>query len=692
MAAPSSNNLQQLLQSVVQSVRSTYSVFWQLCPRQQVLVWGGGYYNGVIKTRKTVQAVEVSTEEASLQRSQQLRELYEALATSGKGGQPVPRPSASLSPEDLTESEWFYLLCVSFSFPPGVGLPGEAFTQGKHVWLARANEADRNTFTRALLAKSAHIQTVLCIPIMDNGVLELGTTKKVQEDLGLVQHAKSFFTDYIDKQPKPALSEHSTSNPVTNVDQSFFYSQPFQPTSVNPQGSDQEEDDEDDEDDADEEDTDDGSDDEQEAGTDSDKETGRYNARVSTPDIHSSLATAGAAIPGTEQSELMQIEMSDGIRLCPSDDCSNDLDSELQMLGMGCNDSMQSDQHQEDTYQDWHLLHEDLYNQFPHTGTLMDQSHKDAHYSETVSSILYHNSNQWADSLPVSYLDHSWQTAFSKWNNEDQVLQVSSVRKSQWMLKYNLFTVPHLHLRLKNENSPKSRDGDSGSKFHKGTPQEEPSANHVIAERRRREKLNERFVTLRSLVPFVTKVDKASILGDTIEYLKQLRRHIEDLESQSKQMGNNQRSKETSVERPSNSKEKIIRVNSSPILQHASNGRTRIALSDRRKVRVIERDSSITKQAESVEALSTNVQVSIIETDALLELCCPYRDGLLLKIMQTLHELRLEVISVQSSSANNTRVAELRAKVKEVQGRKASIVEVKKKAIHLIFSEFSILY
>lgn len=85
----------------------------------RVLVWGDGYYNGAIKTRKTVNLVEDSTEEASLERSQQLRELYDSLST-GDLNHPARRPAA-LSPEDLTESEWFYLMCVSFSFPLGVG-------------------------------------------------------------------------------------------------------------------------------------------------------------------------------------------------------------------------------------------------------------------------------------------------------------------------------------------------------------------------------------------------------------------------------------------------------------------------------------------------------------------------------------------------------------------------------------------
>lgn len=177
MAVPPSNRLRNMLQAAVQSVQWTYSLLWQICPQQGILVWSDGYYNGAIKTRKTVQPMEVSAEEASLQRSQQLRELYDSLSA-GESNQTVRRPSAPLSPEDLTESEWFYLMCVSFSFPPGVGLPGKAYARRQHVWLTGASEVDSKIFSRAILAKSARIQTVLCIAVHD-GVVELGTTEKM---------------------------------------------------------------------------------------------------------------------------------------------------------------------------------------------------------------------------------------------------------------------------------------------------------------------------------------------------------------------------------------------------------------------------------------------------------------------------------------------------------------------------------
>ncbi|KAH9681680.1 hypothetical protein WN943_029221 [Citrus x changshan-huyou] len=80
-APPPSSCLQSMLQEAVQPVQWTYSLFWQISPQQGLdLNMGRWVYNGAIKTRKTVQPMEISAEEASLQRSQQLRELYESLS------------------------------------------------------------------------------------------------------------------------------------------------------------------------------------------------------------------------------------------------------------------------------------------------------------------------------------------------------------------------------------------------------------------------------------------------------------------------------------------------------------------------------------------------------------------------------------------------------------------------------------
>lgn len=105
--------------------------------------------------------------------------------------------------------------------------------------------------------------------------------------------------------------------------------------------------------------------------------------------------------------------------------------------------------------------------------------------------------------------------------------------------------------------------------------------------------------------------------------------------------------------------------------------------SEKKKMRIVEEcGATRAKAVEVVETvIVTSVQVSIIESDALLEIECPQREGLLLDVMQMLREMRIEVIGVQSSLNNNNGVfvAELRAKVKDNgNGKKVSIVEVKR--------------
>lgn len=53
---------------------------------------------------------------------------------------------------------------------------------------------------------------------------------------------------------------------------------------------------------------------------------------------------------------------------------------------------------------------------------------------------------------------------------------------------------------------------------------------HIIAERRRRELLSQMFISLSAIVPGLKKVDKTSVLGEAIKYMKQLQEKVKVLE------------------------------------------------------------------------------------------------------------------------------------------------------------------
>ncbi|KAJ1439592.1 Myc-type, basic helix-loop-helix [Sesbania bispinosa] len=58
---------------------------------------------------------------------------------------------------------------------------------------------------------------------------------------------------------------------------------------------------------------------------------------------------------------------------------------------------------------------------------------------------------------------------------------------------------------------------------------------HIIAERKRRENLTKLFIALSAVVPGLKRMDKASIIKNTIEYVKCLQKSVKDLEEQTKQ-------------------------------------------------------------------------------------------------------------------------------------------------------------
>ncbi|KAM7516390.1 hypothetical protein LguiA_005973 [Lonicera macranthoides] len=77
-----------------------------------------------------------------------------------------------------------------------------------------------------------------------------------------------------------------------------------------------------------------------------------------------------------------------------------------------------------------------------------------------------------------------------------------------------------------------AKGGQGMKKANARTRPPSQTYDHIIAERKRREQLSQRFVALSAIVPGLKKMDKTSVLGDAIKYLKQLQERVKTLEEQ----------------------------------------------------------------------------------------------------------------------------------------------------------------
>ncbi|VAI24878.1 hypothetical protein VPH35_086798 [Triticum aestivum] len=133
---------------------------------------------------------------------------------------------------------------------------------------------------------------------------------------------------------------------------------------------------------------------------------------------------------------------------------------------------------------------------------------------------------------------------------------------------------------------------------------------HVIAERKRREKLQQQFVSLATIVPGLKKTDKLSLLGSTIDYVKNLEEKVKALEQGSR------RSSESMV------------FDSKCCISAPNN------------------DAAGPSGSRSGSGYSSpDIEASIRGNTALLNICCKKRRGVLVMILSELENQGLSIIN-----------------------------------------------
>ncbi|XP_059640563.1 transcription factor MYC2 [Cornus florida] len=468
--------LQQRLQTLIEGAREswTYAIFWQSSVADfsgaSMLGWGDGYYKGEEDKAKRKTAQSSAEQE---HRKKVLRELNSLISGSAAS-------TDDAIDEEVTDTEWFFLVSMTQSFVNGSGLPGQAFLNSSPIWVAGAERLACSPCERARQGQVFGLQTIVCIP-SSNGVVELGSTELILQSSELMNKVRVLFNfNSIEMDSWPIPPDHGETDP------SLYITDPSSSgveirNSENPTPS-----------------------------TTLPSNNHQLPKQIVFENPNPSSSTLTENPIAIQQTQIQNQSF---------------FSRELNFSEYGFDGSS--------------VRNGNSHPCKPETGEILN-------FGESKRSSCRANGNFFSGQSQFGGTeDIKKRSPTSRGSNEEGMLSFTNgvVLPSSGMVKSSGGGVDSDHSDLEasvvreTDSSrvvePEKRPRKRGRKPANG--REEP-LNHVEAERQRREKLNQRFYALRAVVPNVSKMDKASLLGDAIAYINELKSKLQTADSDKEEL------------------------------------------------------------------------------------------------------------------------------------------------------------